>query len=73
MARAIGVRHVGWNAVHDLRTDTLVLSDFGMPCGVAKGQANPTMIRERMTVVDLTVSLRGSPFADEAHARGAVH
>ena len=29
------------------------------------------MIRERMTVVDLTVGLRGSLFADEAHARGA--
>ncbi|MEI6539406.1 MAG: type I 3-dehydroquinate dehydratase [Planctomycetota bacterium] len=71
MARAVGVRHVGWNAVHDLRTDTLVLADFGLPCGVAKGQVNPSMIRERMTVVDLTVGLRGSPFAEEAHARGA--
>ena len=71
MARAIGVRHVGWNAVHDLRTDTLVFADFGMSCGLLKGQANPTIIRERMTVVDLTVGLRGSAFADEAHARGA--
>jgi shikimate 5-dehydrogenase len=71
MARAVGVRHVGWNAVHDLRTDTLVLADFGMPCGLVKGQVNPMMIRERMTVVDLTVGLRGSPFSDEARARGA--
>ena len=71
MARAVGVRHVGWNAVHDLRTDILILADFGLPCGVAKGQVNPSMIRERMTVVDLTVGLRGSPFAEEAHARGA--
>ena len=71
MARGIGVRHVGWNAVHDLRTDTLVFADFGMPCGLAKGQMNPTIIRERMTVVDLTVGLKGSTFADEAQARGA--
>jgi len=71
MARTIGVRHVGWNAVHDLRTDTLVLADFGMPCGPAKGQMNPTIIHERMTVVDLTAGSKGSVFAEEAKARGA--
>jgi 3-dehydroquinate dehydratase / shikimate dehydrogenase len=73
MARAVGVRHVGWNAVHDQRADTLVLADFGMSCGLAKGQVNPMMIRERMTVVDLTVGLNGSVFADEAVARGAKY
>jgi len=73
MARAIGVRHVGWNAVHDLRADTLVLADLGMPCGLAKGQVNPMVIRERMTVVDLTVGMQGSPFAEEAVARGAKY
>ena len=71
IARAIGVRHVAWNAAHDLRTDTLVLADLGMQCGLAKGQVNPMIIREKMTVVDLTVGLRGSAFADEAQARGA--
>ncbi|MDA1231165.1 MAG: hypothetical protein O2856_10360, partial [Planctomycetota bacterium] len=71
MARAIGVRHVGWNAVHDLRTDILVLADFGMQCGLTKGKVNPMMIRERMTVVDLTVGLQGSEFAEETRARGA--
>ena len=73
MARAVGVRHVGWNAVHDQRADTLVLADFGMPCGLAKGQVNPMVIRERMTVVDLTVGMEGSPFAEEAVARGAKY
>ena len=73
MARTIGVRHVGWNAVHDLRADTIVLADFGMPCGLARGQVNPMVIRERMTVVDLTVGVQGSPFADEAVARGAKY
>ncbi len=73
MARQAGVRHVSWSAVHDVRTDTLVLADFGLPCGLSKGQVNPSIIRERMTVVDLTVGLRGSPFADEAEARGAKY
>jgi 3-dehydroquinate dehydratase/shikimate dehydrogenase len=71
IAREAGVRHVSWNAVHDNRTDTLVIADFGMECGTAKGQLNPMIIRERMTVVDLTVGMVGSAFADEASARGA--
>ena len=44
-----------------------------MPCGLAKGQLNPMVIRERMTIVDLTVGLQGSPFAEEAVARGAKY
>ena len=71
IAREAGVRHVSWNAVHDNRTDTLIIADFGMECGTAKGQLNPMIIRERMTVVDLTVGMVGSAFADEASARGA--
>lgn len=71
IAREAGVRHVAWNAVHDNRTDTLVIADFGMECGTAKGQLNPMIIRERMTIVDLTVGMAGSAFAEEANARGA--
>ncbi|MFM8729624.1 MAG: hypothetical protein ACKON9_31365, partial [Planctomycetaceae bacterium] len=71
MAREAGCRHVVWNAVYDLRCDTLVLADPDMPCGLAKGQVNPGIIRERQVVVDLTVGLAGSPFAEEAAARGA--
>ena len=71
MAREAGCRHVVWNAVYDLRCDTLVLADPDMPCGLSKGQVNPGIIRERQVVVDLTVGLSGSPFAEEAAARGA--
>lgn len=71
IAREAGVRQISWSAVHDIRTDTLVIADFGMPCGTAKGQLNPSVIRERMNVVDLTVGMQGSPFAEEAIARGA--
>ncbi len=73
MAREAGIRHVPWNAVHDLRTDVLVIADFGMECGLSKGQLNPSIIRERMTVVDLTVGMKGSAFAEEASIRGAKY
>jgi len=71
IAREAGVRHIPWNAVHDIRTDTLVIADFGLECGMTKGQLNPSIIRERMTVVDLTVGMEGSVFAEEASVRGA--
>ncbi len=71
IAREAGVRHIPWNAVHDIRTDILVIADFGLECGLSKGQLNPSLIRERMTVVDLTVGMQGSGFAEEASVRGA--
>jgi shikimate 5-dehydrogenase len=57
--------------VFDLRTDTVVIADFGMACGQNKGQLNPSIIRERQVVVDFSVGLKGSPFAEEATIRGA--
>jgi len=71
IASAVGIRHVRWNAVHDMRNDVIVFADRGLVCGLGKGQVNPMMMRDRMTVVDLTVGLRGSTFADEARGRGA--
>lgn len=71
LAREAGVRHCPWNAVFDLRTDTVVIADFGMACGQNKGQLNPSIIRERQVVVDFSVGLKGSPFAEEATMRGA--
>jgi 3-dehydroquinate dehydratase/shikimate dehydrogenase len=71
IARTVGVRHVNWNAVHDVKSDVLVFADRGKTCGPAKGQINPTLIHERSILVDLTVPLRGSAFAEEARARGA--
>ena len=71
IASAVGIRHVRWNAVHDMRNDVIVFADRGLVCGLGKGQVNPMMMRDRMTVVDLTVGLRGSTFADEARGRGS--
>jgi shikimate 5-dehydrogenase len=73
IAREVGVRHVSWSAVHDQRLDTLVIADFGMQSGQARGQLNPGLIRERMTVVDLSSGAGPSTFADEARARGAKY
>jgi 3-dehydroquinate dehydratase/shikimate dehydrogenase len=71
IARQAGVRHVQWNAVFDLRADTVVIADYGMSCGPGKGQLNPAIIRERQTVVDLSAGITGSEFAEEARLRGA--
>ncbi len=70
-SRQMNVRQTPWNAVHDLRFDTLCLADAGLQSGVAKGQLNPGILRERMAVIDLTAYPRDSPFADECTARGA--
>lgn len=69
-ARAAGARHIPFNGIHDVRADTLVLADAGLPCGMKRGELNPSIIRERMTVVDLTAYPGDSAFCDEAQARG---
>ena len=69
-SRQMGVRQVPWNAIHDLRVDTLVLADGSLRCGVARGELNPSIIRERMTVVDMTEYPSPSGFATEVNARG---
>jgi 3-dehydroquinate dehydratase / shikimate dehydrogenase len=72
-ARSSGVRHVSWNALHDVRLDTLVLADHNLPCGNDKGALNPMAIRQKNVVVDLTTYPRESTFGVEARARGAVY
>lgn len=73
IARTVGVRHVNWNAAHDVKSDVLVFADRGTTCGSAKGQINPTLIHERSIVVDLTVPLRESAFAEEARAKALLY
>lgn len=71
IAREAGVRYVPWNAAHDVRCDTLVIADSDQRCGTGRGELNPTMIRERMNVVDFSFNSSGSDFEAEAAARGA--
>lgn len=70
-ARTTGVRHVAWNAVHDLRLDTLIVADTDLACGTSRQCLNPMAIRERMNFVDLSAYPRESAFGEEARARGA--
>ncbi len=70
-ARAVSVRHIPWNGIHDVRADTLVIADAGIACGTQRGELNPSIIREKMHVVDLTAYPHESLFCDEARTRGA--
>ncbi|MEQ9407753.1 MAG: type I 3-dehydroquinate dehydratase [Fuerstiella sp.] len=70
-AKKLGVRHIPWSAVHATATDIVVLCGDGIRCGVNRGELNPSVIREGMTVIDLTAYPAESAFAEEARARGA--
>ncbi|MEZ6061251.1 MAG: type I 3-dehydroquinate dehydratase [Planctomycetaceae bacterium] len=70
-ARHCGVRHLPWSAVHGVRTEILILAGCEIRCGTDRRELNPSLIREGMTVVDLTRYPNESAFADEAAARGA--
>ena len=73
LSKQAGVRHIPWSAVHATATDGIVLASNDIRCGVARGQLNPSLIRERMMVIDLTKYPGESEFAIEAQARGAVY
>lgn len=71
VARQAGARHIPFNAVHSAMCDVLVLADPAVECGMQRGQLNPSIIREGMTVVDLTRYPAESDFAEECRLRGA--
>ena len=70
-AKKADVRHVPWSAIHATATDIVVLASSKIKCGVGRGELNPSLIREGMTVIDLCDFPAESPFAEEARARGA--
>ncbi len=70
-AKKASVRHIPWSAVHATSTDVVILAGAEIRSGVNRGELNPSLIREGMTVVDLTTYPRESAFAEEARARGA--
>jgi shikimate 5-dehydrogenase len=69
-AKKADVRHVPWNAIHSLVVEGVVLTDASVKCGTARGELNPSLLRERLTVVDLLSYPAESPIAEEARARG---
>lgn len=71
VAKAAQVRHLPWSAIHSVATDVVVLADPKVQCGTKRQQLNPSIIREGMTVIDLSRFPAESAFAEEARARGA--
>lgn len=71
MAKSADARHIPWSAIHSVATDVVVLADANLECGVHRQQVNPSLIREGMTVIDLSRFPVESEFAEECHARGA--
>lgn len=70
-AKKASVRHIPWSNVHAFTTDVVVLAGSNIKCGTGRGQLNPSLIREGMTVVDFSAYPQESAFAEESHARGA--
>ena len=69
-ARTIGVRHVPWSAIHGTVLDTVILADGSVACGTGRSELNPSLLRERMTVIDLMKYPAESAIAEEARIRG---
>lgn len=70
-ARTASVRHIPWSAIHATSTDVVVLAGSDIKCGTGRGELNPSLIREGMTVIDLADYPGESAFGEEARARGA--
>ena len=72
-AKKAEVRHIPWAAIHQTATDVVVLAGSEIKCGTGRGELNPSLIREKMVVIDLTAYPGESGFAEEAHVRGAAY
>ncbi len=73
VAKRCGVRHVPWTAIHSARADAVILAGSEIVCGTGRRELNPSLLREEMTVVDLTRYPDESAFAEEAAMRGAYY
>lgn len=72
-AKKASARHIPWSAVHAAATDIVLLAAHDIRCGTNRGELNPSIIREGMTVIDLTAYPGDSAFAQEASSRGATY
>lgn len=71
LAKKTGSRHLTWSSIYATSTDTIILASPEIVKGTDRGQLNPSIIREGMTVIDLTAYPKESAFAIEARSRGA--
>ena len=73
IAKKVEARHIPWSGVHAAATDIVFFAGNAVKCGTGRGELNPSIIREGMTVIDLTMYPGDSPFAEEARSRGATY
>ena len=73
MAAEFGAVHVSWSAMYDTVAEYLFLTDPAIDIGQqGSRQLNPSILREHMTVIDVSRFPGESPLLDEARARGCV-
>lgn len=73
ISKEASIRHIPWAAVHVTSTDAVVIASSQIKCGTGRGELNPSVIREKMTIVDLSQYPGESGFAVESRARGAFY
>lgn len=69
-ARRADVRHVPWAGIHGLVTECVVLADASVNCGTGRGELNPSLLREGLTVIDMLSYPAESTISEEAQVRG---
>lgn len=69
-ARKADVRHVPWAAIHGIVNEAVVLTDGSVKCGNGRGELNPSLLREGLTVIDMLSYPAESSIGEEARARG---
>jgi 3-dehydroquinate dehydratase/shikimate dehydrogenase len=72
-AKEADVRHVPWHSIYDLVTKGIVLTDANVKCGTGRGELNPSLLREGLTVIDLLTYPKESVIAEEARLRGCSY
>lgn len=71
LAKKTGSRHLTWSSIYSTATDTIILASSDIVKGTDRGQLNPSIIREGMTVIDLSHYPLESAFEEETRSRGA--
>ncbi|MFK7819504.1 MAG: type I 3-dehydroquinate dehydratase [Planctomycetaceae bacterium] len=73
MASQYDASVIPWSAIYDTVTDFLVFTDAGIPVSQAQSRGlNPSILREHMTVLDVSRYPDASSLAEEARERGCT-
>ena len=70
IAQKFDMRHVPYASVYERLTDVLVIADSRIQAGPGTRELNPTVLREQMTIVDISQCPDETEFLKEARERG---